>query len=172
MMDLGQLRAARELDQAAADSETPPDEKPTEAEPQKAGKQKKTVKSCASCGRVKPVVSRGLCGACYPRHKKAGTLDQLYPAKPTSRKPVADDPVLEKSTAPVMLQPAEKSRMPYLEDAAEIVAPQKTDNCIARLTLRFFPRDKALYQDIIKSAEFNRRALSAEILFRLEYGVA
>lgn len=44
-------------------------------------KSTKPIRACADCGAEKVIVGRGLCGACYPRHKKNGTLDSLYPAK-------------------------------------------------------------------------------------------
>lgn len=56
-------------------------------------KSKKAVRICADCGREMTIVSRGLCGMCLPRHKRAGDLDEMFPArsKTTPKRGGSDD---------------------------------------------------------------------------------
>jgi hypothetical protein len=44
---------------------------------------------CSECG-LRPIRARGVCGTCYERHRKAGTLDQL----PTSGRGQENDYVV------------------------------------------------------------------------------
>lgn len=38
-------------------------------------------KVCADCNQERSIIGRGLCGTCYHRHKRKGTLDEKFPAK-------------------------------------------------------------------------------------------
>lgn len=49
----------------------------------------KAIKVCRECGKVKKIVGRRLCGACYMRLKKSGRLDQEYPLAPREARQVA-----------------------------------------------------------------------------------
>lgn len=57
----------------------PPTERRSTVEP-------KTTVTCADCGEHRPHNGRGLCGPCYVRNQRAGTLDRFPPlSRPTSK---------------------------------------------------------------------------------------
>lgn len=47
-------------------------------------------------------------------------------------------------------------------------AKKKVDNSIAEVTVRFYSEDKQLLEELREAAKYNRRAVSAEVLFRLD----
>jgi hypothetical protein len=48
----------------------------------------KVVAECLECKRMMTICSRRLCGRCWSKHKKAGTLDAKYPAGSNATLPV------------------------------------------------------------------------------------
>ena len=51
-----------------------------------------------------------------------------------------------------------------------IATKNKTDKAIGKIELKFYPRDQEMFKQVTAAAEFNRRSLNQEVLFRLEHG--
>jgi rubredoxin len=78
----------------------------------------KKVAACAGCGKEKKISSRGLCGACWMRHKREGTLARF----PETRKPAYRATVepIESESDPMPL--AGKITSPFADDLAAVLA--------------------------------------------------
>ena len=167
------------------------------AEPAANNKNKKPRRVCADCGRSMPIVARGLCGKCYRAHSEAGTLDEKFPAKRRGRVKAEEQPAApsEKVSGewpgPVAGDDGARNLMlgkviqQENEDAVELEEreanmPEETrersvkplrksnKNHVAEVAIRFFERDVGLLKELKETAEKNRRAVSAEILCRLD----
>lgn len=71
----------------------------------------KPIRACADCGRAAPIMGRGLCGACYRRHKKAGTLDTNHPAASLVRPAPQEEPPMSDLAAEIEYQQQAASRV-------------------------------------------------------------
>jgi hypothetical protein len=121
----------------------------------------KPVKVCLECSEKKPICARGLCGACYARLSKEGTLDDRYPAK-KPQKVRADKGKAQpsrKSVRPITAEP-----LPVFEETAD--APGGVV-----IVLQFNDRDQGLLLALQGEAEAARRRLADHILYLLEQQV-
>ena len=148
-------------------------------------------KTCIQCEREMNIIGRGLCGGCYYKEKSKGTLDANYPlpAAKTRKQPLKKQKNKGAGNKPVLLQdlpPATAGRIKGLEDKInhmkiaetaqttrlkelqESTSGPGTTTAIPVCEIEFAPRDKELYDDLVKSAEYNRRNLASEILCRLD----
>jgi len=113
------------------------------------------TRACADCKREDVrIVGRGLCGKCYYRHQKAGTLDRfprLGDAPPgRKRKPAAEKPA------------APEASVPRREPAA---GPAPSSG----VTLVFADeRDRQLLQALERLARRERRSVEAQCMVLLE----
>jgi len=117
-----------------------------------------TKKVCADCGREIKIIGRGLCGSCYHRNKREGTLDK-FRAKAAPARSVA-----EMRTEPIEAESSEIQQRPEPSAPKE----KRTDNSIGKITVAFMAEDRELYEEIVEAARFNRRPNVSEVLFRLD----
>lgn len=135
------------------------------ADAKESGKGKQSgcgVKACAKCGEVKTIISRGLCGRCRYQEEKAGTLDKNYPVAGRSGKQKKDGPEIKSEGNTLLALPQEKEKKRKLHNK------KNTNNLIGSITINFLERDESLFLELIEAAEYNRRDLPSEVLFRLE----
>ncbi len=118
---------------------------------------------CVKCGEQKTIVSRGLCAKCRNYEIKAGTLDQNYPPKTALFK--------KKDPAPTVVNEPEKDKVVPIKPASSEKCTAGKDVLVWEAVVRFKQRDADLFNYLSREAEFNRRSLEDEILFRLEHGV-
>lgn len=82
------------------------------AEMDRKAEEMKMAKGCLDCGSTeKKIVGRGLCGGCYNRLKKAGTLDEMYPLATLP----AEEAVEEPPVKPVVEEEQEATPPPAAE---------------------------------------------------------
>ncbi len=112
----------------------------------------KTVAACVECFRVMRIVARGLCGKCYSAHRKAGTLDEKYPAK---RLPSPRPGFKKKSAKP----PTQATRLDV--DDIEALSPRA-------LIVFVGDHDVAMAEYLQKLATEERRTIEQQILWLLE----
>jgi len=155
----GSAKVASEDPVKAPTAEQKPEVAAEKAPGQKPKKKKhQTFRACAECGAEKRIISRGLCGACYPRLKKAGTLDELYPAKTQKKKaasPAKGEDHLPAATKMIdqeSLIDSEPNRVP----AAESVLVEMSQ------------RDLELFEQLKRWAEDERRSIPGQILHILD----
>lgn len=154
-------------------------EPPKTKEEESVGKNR--VGKCVECLGTKTIIGRGLCGGCYARNQKAGTLDRFQPGiggksrksksnnKPKEKKPVSViHPETKVAEDAVVKKPAETKEelcrelmTSFFEFAPE--APQTL-----MLRLRDDNRDQKLREWIEKRAYNNRREVGCEIISILE----
>lgn len=158
------------------------------AEMDRKAEEMKMAKGCLDCGSTeKKIIGRGLCGGCYARLKKAGTLDELYPlAALPAEKPVEETPVKpvveeeQEPTPPAMeTAPTEPVRFPpdfsAIKHTAFVHDPENRrlfNLPPNQVLLTFEERDQDLLQALTELAEEDRRTLPAQILCLLEKVVA
>jgi|LGVE01.1.fsa_nt_gb hypothetical protein len=158
--------------------------------PKKATNNKKAVRFCPECEREMPIVSRGLCGGCHGRLKKAGTLDEKYPAKkrgaqkgnrnnrPTTDKVAEAKPQEETEDQPLEIEvkpklvknPPQVDIKEAIRTVVEAAAPVGADQP-ETVTLEFNlsdERDVALLEKLETAAKTDRRTLPGEIMALLE----
>ncbi len=180
-----------------AKKKTPEPEAPPQIMSKKENPMAKSKKPCLKCGETRAIIGRGLCGTCYHQERDAGTLEQSYPktrrgpqkktkAEPADKQPAT--PVRLAEVEPATEQQAavtgkaktidhndivaeEHSYGGYLEkkySSTEYGAPPQSKEKDPFCFVQFAPRDRELYDDLVKSADHNRRDLAAEILCRLD----
>lgn len=66
------------------------------------------IRTCADCGRTMHIEGRGLCGACYWRHRQAGTIDDFPRRQLPARDLVEDYEFLRRSEGYTRRQAAER----------------------------------------------------------------
>jgi hypothetical protein len=117
----------------------------------------KTIAVCVQCDRKMTLIARGLCGKCYNAHRKAGTLDEKYPAKRVVKVTNAQPEYSPDSVAFVReVTPA----------VAGVGGPQ------IRLTVIFkSEKDTALADQLQEWADDERRTVEAQILWVLDQHV-
>ncbi len=117
----------------------------------------KKFSDCAMCKELKKITARGLCGACWARAKKAGTLDNYG----LSRKPTQKDQGQRTSVAE---QPLPPGRVETLRHSADDTVVSLASMFAEELT----DRDQAVLREVIESAAQNRRTPANEVLYRIE----
>lgn len=134
----------------------------------------KPSRKCAGCNTVKPIIGRGLCGNCYQKAKKAGTLLPLlgsFPGKKAETAPEQPKKSEEPNSggalasfAPPLPSP---SAPPDPEPAKPLSVSVRVEEVMGSINLTFAPseRDQALLRAISMSAEEHRRATDQEILW-------
>ncbi len=117
----------------------------------------KKFSDCAMCKELKKITARGLCGACWARAKKAGTLDNYgVSRKPAPKGPRTKPSVAEHSLPPGRVEPLSNSVPTSVVSLAGLFAEELTD------------RDQAVLREVIESAAQNRRTPANEVLYRIE----
>lgn len=123
----------------------------------------KPVRICADCGESKPINGRGLCGTCYHKHKRHGTLETFIPGQ-------AGKPIKETTSTVKEKTPVEKIITGMAES---LQIGQELHSCSAiSLPLRDDERDKKIISWLEQQAYANRRELGSEILSILEQAMA
>lgn len=125
-------------------------------------KTKKWIKKCFDCGQDKPHHGRGLCGICYTKHKKAGTLPPPLKLALTTDDNLAN-PCELKHLAPLSPPSVIPAPNPVIPAEAGIhLAPVIL---IPNITLSFPPADQPLFDSILAEAKRYRRDPDQQILW-------
>lgn len=144
------------------------------------------IGKCVECLGTKTIIGRGLCGGCYARNQKAGTLDKFQPGmggKPSKSKPVTKTkeekpvsvihPETKVAEAAAVKEPEslEAFSRKFLESSSRSLIEVATVSKETRpliLLLRDDDRDQKLLEWIEKRAYNNRREVGCEIVSILE----
>jgi len=120
-------------------------------------------KVCSVPGCTEKHEAKGKCKKHYMREFNRRKANMQKAEQSPSLEGAKDEPVEASVTSATRKNPVRKP---------SVQKPEKTDNSIGKINLTFFEDDRSLFEEIVASAKRNRRALVAEVLFRLENGRA